>query len=393
MPPIDVSGALFTQVQELDRKAKHAVNQGDFAEAAKLWRTCNRLMQQYAESGTGETVKHMRRARAEEFLASAHKAEERAKQAASVTVTAVAERAGGGDYAGVIEGLMTKVEVRWGDIGGLDETKAAIQANYALALAQPPPGVQIRPQRTLLLYGPPGTGKTMLAAAASRELDATFFNARVPDLLSQYFGESSKLISALYDVALTHAPSVIFLDEIDALSRQRGGGQESGAERRMLNTLLGELDGLQHKGGEQPVVLTIGATNLPWELDRAILSRFASGAIYVPLPDEAARRRMFELYLAGRGHHSLLSPDELVQRTEGFSGRELERLVAQATAAMVRRANPALLQQAAAGRDALRAYQLRAEPVARADFDAAFDTIHTATSPADLRRYATWQAD
>ena len=156
--------------QEADRKALHAWNQGEYGDAATLWRSCYNLMRQYANYGAGETVKRMRLERAEKFLENAHKAEERAKQSAPVAVTAVtavAERAGSGDYAGVIEGLITRVNVRWADIGGLDETKATIQANYALALAQPPAGVQIRPQRTLLLYGPPGTGKTMLAAAAA----------------------------------------------------------------------------------------------------------------------------------------------------------------------------------------------------------------------------------
>lgn len=393
MSPIDIGGGLFAQVQEADQKARHAWNEGVYTEAARQWRIANRLMQQYAQYGGGDTVKRMRLERAEQFLASAHKADERTQQAAAVTVTAVAERTGGGDYQGIIEGLITTVDVRWADIGGLAETKATIQANYALALAQPPPGVQIRAQRTLLLYGPPGTGKTMLAAAASKELDATFFNARVPDLLSQYFGESSKLVSALFATAATHAPSVVFLDEIDALSRQRGGGQESGAERRLLNTLLGELDGLQHKGGDQPMVMTIGATNLPWELDRAILSRFSSGAIYVPLPDDDARRQMLDLYIARRGHTSQIGIEELVRKCAGYSGREIERLIALAVSNMLRRANPTLLQQAANGRDAVRNFQLRTEPLARNDFEGAFAQVKPSTSAADVHRYATWQAD
>lgn len=285
------------------------------------------------------------------------------------------------------------MNVRWQDIGGLEETKEEIQTNFALSLVQVPAGVQIRPNRTLLLYGPPGTGKTMLAGAISNELDATFFNARIPDLLSQYFGESSKLINALYSTAATHAPSVVFLDELDALSRQRGSGGENGAERRVLNTLLTELDGLQHKGDDMPLVMTVGATNMPWELDRAVLSRFSGGRIYVPLPDAAARRQIFDIYVAQRGHTTTLSADEFVRMTAGYSGREIERITAMATQTMLRRMNPNLVREAAAGQDTLRAYRLQVEPLTQADFTAAIQRVRPSTNAVELRRFESWREE
>jgi SpoVK/Ycf46/Vps4 family AAA+-type ATPase len=116
--------------------------------------------------------------------------------------------------------------------------------------------------------GPPGTGKTLLAAATAGNLEATFFNVKVSSLLSKYFGESTKLISALYSVARRLSPAVIFLDEFESLTPSRGSG-ESGSERRIVSTLLAELDGLQGKDDDS-FVMTICATNLPWLLDLAI---------------------------------------------------------------------------------------------------------------------------
>lgn len=288
------------------------------------------------------------------------------------------------------ESLITQVAVAWGDIGGLQETKETIQLSYALGLVKQPDRVAIRPIRRLLFYGPPGTGKTMLAAAMSHELDATFFNARIPDLMSQYFGESSKLLSGLYAAATIHAPSVVFLDEIDALSRQRGGGQESGAERRLLNTFLSELDGLQAKRDELPFIITAGATNVPWDLDHAIVSRFSGGLIYVPLPDTEARRTIFQIYIDNKGHTSQVSPDELVRQSEGYSGREIEQVVSIAVRRMIRRANPDLLQVSTSGQDGLREYLLQTTALIRGDFEMAFARVRPAATPAAIRRYEDW---
>jgi vacuolar protein-sorting-associated protein 4 len=231
----------------------------------------------------------------------------------------------------------------------------------------------------------------MLAGAISKELDATFFNVRIPDLMSQYFGESSKLLSGLYTTAGVHAPAVVFLDEIDALSRQRGGGQESGAERRLLNTFLSELDGLQNKREDAPFILTVGATNVPWDLDRAILSRFSGGMVYVPLPDLVARRAIIELYTSRRGLPLAVGLDDLAQRTEGYSGREIEQIVGVAVRRMVRRANPTLLHHAANGQEPLRRYQLQTEPLRADDLDAALAQVRPATSGGAVTTYTKWQ--
>jgi katanin p60 ATPase-containing subunit A1 len=392
--PVDLSAGVLRKLQVADHNARQHLDRGEFVEAAKLLRQCHQLSQQYADQpGLGNTVRTMRLEKAEKYLTLALQAESQAKRGDSqpTPLGALPERAAENNHQATAEGLITRVNVRWGDIGGLAATKEAIQINYALGLAQPPPGVAIQPTRRALFFGPPGTGKTMLAAAMSNELDATFFNARIPDLMSQYFGESSKILSTVYATAAVHAPSVIFLDEIDALSRQRGGGQESGAERRLLNTFLGELDGLQNKREDAPFILTVGATNVPWELDRAIISRFSGGMIYVPLPDTDARRAILDIYLNKRGHRTVFALDELVRRTQGYSGREMEQIVSLAVRRMISRANPNLLQQAGSGQDALRRYQLRAEPLTADDIAHALTSVRPAATPEMIRRYEAWQ--
>ena len=391
---VDLSSGILRKFRAAERQARLHLDRGEYPDAAKYLRQCRQLMLQYAEQpGTAPTVRRMRLERAENYLTLAMQAESQARRGNDepTPLAALPERTAGDNYQTAAEALITRVKVTWNDIGGLTETKEAIQLNFALGLVRYPDGVAVQPNRNLLFYGPPGTGKTMLAGAISNELDATFFNARIPDLLSQYFGESSKLISALYATAAIHAPSVIFLDEIDALSRQRGGGQESGAERRLLNTFLSELDGLKDKGGDSPLILTVGATNVPWELDRAILSRFSGGMNYVPLPDAAARRAILEIYIDRQGHASALPMEVLVARSEGYSGREIAQLVGLAVRNMLRRSNPDLLYQVAAGQEALRQYTLKTEPLNQDDFEQAFAAVRPATGARLATRYATWR--
>jgi SpoVK/Ycf46/Vps4 family AAA+-type ATPase len=378
---IDLSTGILKQFREAEYTARQHLARGEFTHAAKYLRQCNQLMRRYAEQpNTGETVRRMRLERAEHYLTLALQAESQLKRGDDepTPLAALPERNASNDYQAIIEGLITRVNVRWHDIGGLERTKEEIQLNYALGLVRYPDGLSIQPTRRLLFYGPPGTGKTMLAAAISNELEATFFNVRIPDMMSQYFGESSKLINALYSTAAQHAPSGVFVDEMDALGKQRGSGQESGAERRLLNTFLGELDGLQNKRDETPLILTVGATNMPWELDRAILSRFGGGMIYVPLPDDAARQAILDLYITAKGHHSRVPYAQLVERTYGYSGREIEQIV---------------LRQVANGQDALRTYELRAEALGEEDFRLAFGQIKPATTAAQIRRYEEWGRD
>lgn len=385
MAKIDLSGQIWSQFEQSKARAERSLEAGQTAEATAAYRRCAGLLRQYAGYAITDDVRKQWEERAGKFDEMAARIESGRLARATTEPTA------GEDYRESVRGLVTSTDVSWDDIGGLEDTKREIQTAYALAVARKPKGISLNAARNILLYGPPGTGKTLLAAATSHELDATFFSVKVSDMLSKFFGESSKLITALYAEAVAQAPCVIFLDEFDALTGSREGS-DSGAERRVLSTLLSELDGLDDKrSDETPYVLTIAATNLPWQVDKAVLSRFGARLIYVPLPDEAARRAILQIHIERKGHKSLAPLDELVRKTAGYSGREIEAVVGYAVSRMVGRANPDLLRHASQGRETLAGYTLKVEPLAGADFDAALAAIRPVTNTRDIGRYDTWR--
>ncbi len=395
---VDLSGSIYTLYKDARQKGDKARQRGADEEAARFYFTAAHWLRAYAKSAITAEIRKERLEKADQLenlargLAGQSSAPmKKVKPVPDGKPVSQAEpQAGEDDYEEEVLQLIHKSDVKWDQIGGLEDTKNAIKSAYALALAKKPNGVQISSWRNLLLYGPPGTGKTLLAAATAGNLEATFFNVKVSSLLSKYFGESTKLISALFSVARRLSPAVIFLDEFESLTPARGSG-ESGSERRIVSSLLAELDGLQGKDDDS-FVMTICATNLPWLLDLAILSRFQR-RIYVPLPDPVAREAILDIQLTRKGHHSQVSLKELVERTDGFAGRELEQIGQIAINNMIRRANPDLLRVVDKGLEKLSTYELRVEPLTSGDFDSAFSQIKPLADPKVLRRYEVWQAD
>ena len=385
--PVDLSGSIYSEYQRTLKRAQKLVEGGQTADAAEAYRQAARLMKQYATYAADPGTRGDRLKKAEAHAALADKIAA-GRVAARAPVIDANHAAGADDYEDAVTALIYESPVTWDDIGGLEETKREIKAAYGLSLARKPQGVKLRGWRNLLFYGPPGTGKTLLAAATSNGLDATFFNVKVSDVLSKYFGESTKLISALFAAARERAPAVIFLDEFESLIPQRGGG-ESGVERRIISTLLAELDGLAQKGDDR-YVLTIAATNLPWLIDKAMLSRFEK-KVYIPLPDAAARRAILGLQIERQGYRSAIDLDALTDRAAGYSGREIERLCKEAINHMVTRANPQLISVVDQGREAVEAYQTQIEPLNAEDFDAALTRAKPETSAADLKQYDAWR--
>ncbi|KAF2358310.1 ATPase AAA-type core [Trinorchestia longiramus] len=180
--------------------------------------------------------------------------------------------------------------VSWSDVLGVEDAKKLLKEAVVYPLKYPQLFVgRFKPWRGVLLYGPPGTGKTLLAKAVATECKTTFFNISATTLVSKWRGDSEKLVRVLFEMARHHAPSTIFVDELDALMGSRAGDQEHEASRRMKTQLLVELDGLTAANEH---VFLLAASNIPWELDPAMLRRLEK-RILVPLPCGDARSAMF----------------------------------------------------------------------------------------------------
>jgi katanin p60 ATPase-containing subunit A1 len=231
------------------------------------------------------------------------------------------------------------------DIVALDEAKRLLCESIQLPLRFPAlfTGL-LRPWKGILLHGPPGTGKTLLARAVATECSTTFFNISASTLVSKWRGDSEKLVRALFELARYHAPSTVFLDEIDSILGARGGeGQEHEASRRMKTELLIQMDGMVSGGSgssrtsssQQQQVFVMAASNTPWDLDVALLRRLEK-RVLVPLPVQEAREAMLRKHLASRAGPDIDYPS-LAASLDGYSGADLELVCREAAMRPVRR--------------------------------------------------------
>jgi transitional endoplasmic reticulum ATPase len=222
------------------------------------------------------------------------------------------------------EVLVEVPNIHWSDIGGLKEAKQQLEESveWPLKFRDVFDYAHTKPPKGILLYGPPGTGKTLLAKAAANESEANFISIKGPELLSKWVGESERGVREVFHKARQAAPSIIFVDELDALVPTRGAGfGDSQVTERVISQILTELDGLE----ELRDVVVIGATNRPDMIDPALLrpGRFGK-MIYIPIPDLEARKEIFRIHLKGRPLGPDIRIDELASRTEGYSGAEIE---------------------------------------------------------------------
>jgi transitional endoplasmic reticulum ATPase len=220
--------------------------------------------------------------------------------------------------------IKEKPTVKFTDVAGLDSVKEDIRLKMIYPLEHPELAKKfgVRLGGGILLYGPPGTGKTMLAKATAAEVDATFFRVSAADLLSKWVGEAEQNIKKLFDAAAGEQRAIVFLDEIEALIPARRD-EGTSVMQRVVPQILQGMEGFDKKGDR--AVLFMGATNVPWQLDPAVLrpGRF-DDKVYIPPPDLPARRKLLDLYMAHRPVAGDVDYDKLAARLDGFSGADIK---------------------------------------------------------------------
>ncbi|KAG1934617.1 ATPase family protein 2 homolog [Pimephales promelas] len=265
-------------------------------------------------------------------------------------------------------------KVRWSDIGGMEEVKLALKQAVDWPLRHPEAFIRlgITPPRGVLLYGPPGCSKTMIAKALANESQLNFLSIKGPELLSKYVGESERAVREVFRKARTVAPSIIFFDEIDALAVARGSSQVSaGVGDRVLAQLLTEMDGIE----QLKDVTVLAATNRPDMIDKALMRPGRlDRVIFVPLPDAETRRQIFTLQFRNMPIHPSIHLEDLVTRTERYSGAEIT--------AVCREAALQALQE-----------NIAAEHVTHTHFLAALDAVTPRIPQSLLQAYEKYQRE
>ncbi|MBC7129482.1 MAG: CDC48 family AAA ATPase [Thermoplasmatales archaeon] len=232
------------------------------------------------------------------------------------------------------EVVIESPNVKWDDIGGLEEAKQKLREaiEWPLKYQELFSHMKANPPKGILLYGPPGTGKTLLAKAVATESGANFISVKGPEFLSKWVGESEKAVRETFRKARQAAPCIIFFDEIDAIAPARGRTDTEVTER-IISQMLTEMDGLE----ELRDVIVIAATNRPDMIDTALLrpGRF-DRLIYIPPPDKEARKEILKIHLREKPVDSDVSIDELVEKMEGYTGADIAGVCNEAVMSAIR---------------------------------------------------------
>jgi len=230
-----------------------------------------------------------------------------------------------------------KPTVTFDDVAGVDEAKEEVQ-ELVQFLREPERFIQVgaRIPKGVLMVGPPGTGKTLLARAIAGEAGVPFFHISGSEFVEMFVGVGASRVRDLFNKAKEHAPAIVFVDEIDAVGRQRGAGVGGGHDEReqTLNQILVEMDGFSNETN----IIVIAATNRPDVLDPALLrpGRFDRKVI-VDLPDVSGREAILRIHMRGKPVTSEVSLSDLARLTAGFAGADLENLMNEAAIFAARR--------------------------------------------------------
>lgn len=272
--------------------------------------------------------------------------------------------------------IREKPNVKWDDVANLVQAKAALREAVILPMARPDLFTGVRKSwKGIMLFGPPGNGKTYLAKAVASEVDATFFSVSAANLISKWLGESEKLVKELYEQARKEAPSIIFFDEVDSLTSTRGQN-ENDAIRRVKTQLLQAIEGV---GTGDELIITIGATNLPWDIDPAMRRRFER-RILISLPDEEARAVMFKIHTRGIELDGV-DLEMLGKMSTGYSAADIALICREALMFPIRDSEAMLLEDK----------ELQPRNPNTEDFYKALETIKPSVAPEELEKFIQWR--
>ena len=272
--------------------------------------------------------------------------------------------------------------ITFDDVAGLEDVKETVFRKVLLPLKNPEAfeGYSTKNGGGLLLYGPPGTGKTMIAAAIANEIGAKFCSVQPSDLLQTGFGQSEKAVRALFEEARQFPCAVIYFDEFDSLTTKNTRSQYT---KNLRSELLAQINGMDsYRKDDNKILFLIGATNRPWDIESAFTryGRFGT-RVYVGLPDEKSRRYMIERRLSKLKSKEIvkisddINVDEIVKRTEGFNGADIDNLF-NTTEEM----------------SAARSVNTGEKRIDKADIDLMLEKISSSVQREDLEKLLAWRA-
>lgn len=365
----------FDAVQRFREQADRAHKAGDFPSAAhNLLEASRNLLLLAQETSGGIQEQQLQKARELRDLAIAV-GKKKPRTAASDTggrkkreVESGREPIEGEDASPWL--LQKRPGVRLSDVAGLDEVKAVLREKVLDPFLRPEVYRRYRADHGagVLLYGPPGNGKTFIAKAIAGELDVPFFSADPSQIKDKYVGETAKNLRRLFEEAMSHERSVLFLDEVEALLGRRGNRKVDS-----VTQFLSLTDGL---GTNDSCLLLLCATNKPWALDEAVIRRGRVGThVYVGLPDAAARSAILRIQLEGVPVDGAVNLDQIGASTSGYSGADMTGICEVAKQRAVNR-------EIASGQE---------DCITLADLEAALKKVRPGTSDKQLQEFKQWR--
>lgn len=369
------------------KKAEAALDSGDKSLAARHYESCGDILMEQAKKKRGQAKKEKEKIAEKYYEISKNlNGESDSLKDNNEERKVTTGDDDDDDFSDYVDQFVQESNTTWDDVAGMNETKRDIKESFALSAIDDKPDA-VQGIHTILMYGPPGTGKTLLASAVAGSHNYPFFNVQLSHALSKYYGESGKIVSQIFQAAREESPAIVFLDELDSIAMSRGQDLDE-ATRRVLSTLLTELSGFDAKNSD---IMFMGATNAPWDLDPAVLSRIER-VIYVPLPDIDTARKIIELNTIDDGIGLSFDPQHIARECvdQLYSGREIKNIAKEAVRTMVNDMNPELQELATQPVDDIKEYELKVRQLTKDDFYSAFEHIDPKTSQRDLQRYEEW---